>query len=215
MAQNQTHGMLVLLRRFIMAQIWNRHTIFFLGQSLNTNEQNLFFQIWACKNEHRQRTIILTKTTAWSATRFGSLLFKVFPFLDFSLVEHAQANHEHTEHPTTQLGSVYFVDANINNLLIMGPCSPKRHCSLVLKQFLFSFCFCFCSFLHRSARWYANGTLSPMRGISLRPDNNTGNSVPYSLRIVCGFFNIPQLFTTRVVRRDVRLIVLIREDLKV
>ena len=27
-----------------------------------------------------------------------------------------------------------------------------------------------------------------------RPDHNTGNSVPYSLRIVCGFFNIPQLF---------------------
>ena len=33
--------------------------------------------------------------------------------------------------------------------------------------------------------------------------------------IVCGFFNVPQLFATRVVRRDVRLIVLIREDLKV
>ena len=26
------------------------------------------------------------------------------------------------------------------------------------------------------------------------PDHNTGNSMPYSLRIVCGFFNIPQLF---------------------
>ena len=35
------------------------------------------------------------------------------------------------------------------------------------------------------------------------------NSVPYSLRIVCAFF------TTRVVRRDLRLIVLIREELKV
>ena len=70
------------------------------------------------------------------------------------------------------------------------------------------FCFCFCSFLHRSARWYANGTLSPMRGISLRPDHNTGISVTYSLRIVCGFFNVPQLFTTRVMRRDLRLIVL-------
>ena len=39
--------------------------------------------------------------------------------------------------------------------------------------------------------------------------------MPYSLRIVCGFFNVPQLFTTRVVRRDLQLIVLIREDLKV
>ena len=38
--------------------------------------------------------------------------------------------------------------------------------------------------------------------------------MPYSLRIVCGFFNVPQLFT-RVVRRDLRLIVLFREDLKV
>ena len=32
---------------------------------------------------------------------------------------------------------------------------------------------------------------------------------------MCGFFNVPQLFTTRVVRQDLRLIVLIREDLKV
>ena len=36
----------------------------------------------------------------------------------------------------------------------------------------------------------------------------TGNSVPYSLRLACGF---PQLFATRVVRRDLQLIVLIRE----
>ena len=36
-----------------------------------------------------------------------------------------------------------------------------------------------------------------------------------ALLLVCGFFNIPQLFTTRVVRQDLRLIVLIREDLKV
>ena len=26
------------------------------------------------------------------------------------------------------------------------------------------------------------------------PDHNTGNFMPYSLRIVCGFFNVPQLF---------------------
>ena len=35
----------------------------------------------------------------------------------------------------------------------------------------------------------------------------------YSLRLVCGFFNVPQLF--KVVRRDLRLIVVTREDLKV
>ena len=46
-------------------------------------------------------------------------------------------------------------------------------------------------------------TLSPMRGISLRSDHNTGISVTHSLRIVCGFFNVPQL----------RLIILIGEDL--
>ena len=31
-------------------------------------------------------------------------------FLDFSRLEHAQATHEHTEQPTTQLESVSFVD---------------------------------------------------------------------------------------------------------
>ena len=30
-----------------------------------------------------------------------------------------------------------------------------------------------------------------------RPDHNTGNSVPYSLQIVCGFFNVPQLFANK------------------
>ena len=34
-------------------------------------------------------------------------------FLDFSGLEHAQATHEQTEQPTTQLKSVSFVDANI------------------------------------------------------------------------------------------------------
>ena len=32
-------------------------------------------------------------------------------FLDFARLEHAQAIHEHTEQPTTQLGSVSFFDA--------------------------------------------------------------------------------------------------------
>ena len=34
-------------------------------------------------------------------------------FLDFSRLEHAQDTHEHREQPTTQLGSVSFVDAII------------------------------------------------------------------------------------------------------
>ena len=37
----------------------------------------------------------------------------------------------------------------------------------------------------------------------------------YLLRIVCGFFNVSQLFATRVVRRDLQLIVLIQEVLEV
>ena len=45
--------------------------------------------------------------------------------------------------------------------------------------------------------------------VKARPQHR--NFVPYSSRIVCGFFNVPQLFATRVVRRDLRLIVLIRE----
>ena len=47
----------------------------------------------------------------------------------------------------------------------------------------------------------------------MRPDNNTGSSVPYSLRIVCGFFHIPLgCKHSRVVRRGLRFIVLIREE---
>ena len=38
---------------------------------------------------------------------------------------------------------------------------------------------------------------------------------PTLLGIVCGFFNVSQLFATRVVRRDLQLIFLIQEDLKV
>ena len=38
----------------------------------------------------------------------------------------------------------------------------------------------------------------------------------YSFRRVCGFFNVPQNFRVEeIVRRDLRLIVLIRKDLKV
>ena len=46
-----------------------------------------------------------------------------------------------------------------------------------------------------------------------RPDQHTGNSMPYSLRLVSGFFNIPQGYEHwSVVRRGLRFIVLIRED---
>ena len=37
------------------------------------------------------------------------------------------------------------------------------------------------------------------------------NAVSYSLRILSEFFNVPQLFATKVVRWDLQLIVLIRE----
>ena len=46
--------------------------------------------------------------------------------------------------------------------------------------------------------------------------HNTGNFMPYSFRIMCGFFNVPQNCEhSRVVRRGLRFIVVIREDLKV
>ena len=38
--------------------IWNLQ--FLVRKSLNNNEQNQFF--WACKNEHPQQIIVLTKT---------------------------------------------------------------------------------------------------------------------------------------------------------
>ena len=44
-----------------------------------------------------------------------------------------------------------------------------------------------------------------------RPDQHTGNSMPYSLRLMCGFFNVPQGYEhSSVVRRDLRFIVLIQ-----
>ena len=47
-------------------------------------------------------------------------------------------------------------------------------------------------------------------------DHNTWSSMPYSLRIVCGFFYVPLgCEHWRVVRQGLRFIVLIREDLKV
>ena len=46
-----------------------------------------------------------------------------------------------------------------------------------------------------------------------RPDHNTGNYVPYSLRTVSEFFNVPQSYLQiRFERRGLRFIVLIRED---
>ena len=36
--------------------------------------------------------------------------------------------------------------------------------------------------------------------------------MPCSSRIVCGFFNVPQNLYSRVMRRDLRLLVLSRED---
>ena len=46
--------------------------------------------------------------------------------------------------------------------------------------------------------------------------HNTGNFMPYSFRIVCRFFNVPRNCEhSRVVRRGLQFIVLIREELKV
>ena len=52
----------------------------------------------------------------------------------------------------------------------------------------------------------------PIQINTQRPDHNTGNHVPYSLRIVSGFFRESYLLQTRVVRRNLRFLVLIRED---
>ena len=50
----------------------------------------------------------------------------------------------------------------------------------------------------------------------MRPDHNTESSMPYSLQIVCGFFYVPLgCEHWKVVRRGLRFIVLIQEDLKV
>ena len=63
--------------------------------------------------------------------------------------------------------------------------------------------FCFVSFCTEVQGWYANGTLSPMRGISpslyppmprdsQRTATTPGTSCPALFRIVCGLFNVPQ-----------------------
>ena len=50
----------------------------------------------------------------------------------------------------------------------------------------------------------------------MRPEHNTGSFMPYSLRLASGFFYVPLgCENSRVVRRGLRFIVLIREDLKV
>ena len=69
--------------------------------------------------------------------------------------------------------------------------------------------------LHRSTRWYMNGTLSPMRGISTSlthsqwTDKIQGTSC--LTLFVCGFFNVPH-WKYQSVRRDLRFVVLIREE---
>ena len=64
-------------------------------------------------------------------------------------------------------------------------------------------CFFFSRFCTEVQGWYANGTLSPMRGRIpfsapahaqrlTKDSHNTGNFMPCSFRIVCGFFNVLQ-----------------------
>ena len=55
--------------------------------------------------------------------------------------------------------------------------------------FLFIYLFSFAGFLAGMLQQRESITAVPWR-----PDHNTGNSVPYSLLIVCVFFNVPQLF---------------------
>ena len=63
---------------------------------------------------------------------------------------------------------------------------------------------------HFNMTWWSNAPT--MRVYTQRPDHNTGNYVPFSLRTLSGFFNVPQSYIqTRVVRRDLRFIVLIGE----
>ena len=59
---------------------------------------------------------------------------------------------------------------------------------------------------------------APIHECESEIDHYTGHYVPCSLRRVCGFFNVPQIFLSHVqglVRRGPRFIVLIREDQKV
>jgi len=56
---------------------------------------------------------------------------------------------------------------------------------------------------------------APIHECESEINHYTGHYVPYSLRRVCWFFNVPQIFLLHVqglVRRGLRFIVLIRED---
>ena len=68
---------------------------------------------------------------------------------------------------------------------------------------------------HRSVV-HSEDYTKPTTFLKGRPDHNTVSSMPYFLQIVWGFFYFPQNWEhSRVVRRGLRFIVLIREDLKV
>ena len=58
---------------------------------------------------------------------------------------------------------------------------------------------------------------APIHECESEINHYTGHYVPYSSRRVCGFFNVPQIYyhVQGLVRRELRFIVLIREDQKV
>ena len=80
----------------------------------------------------------------------------------------------------------------------------KGRVSCALEPRFLSYLFSFARFSGRVPQQRERITAVPWR-----PDHNIGNSVPYSLRMMSGFFTSHSCFMTRVVRRDLQLIVLI------
>ena len=75
---------------------------------------------------------------------------------------------------------------------------------------------CFCSVWSHRSVVHSEDWTEPTTLLKERPDHNTGKSMPYSLRIECGFFYVPQNCKhSSVMNRGLQFIVLIREDLKV
>ena len=65
----------------------------------------------------------------------------------------------------------------------------KGRVSYALEPRFLSYLFSFARFSGRVPQ-----QREPITAVPWRPDHNIGNSVPYSLRMMSGFFNVPQLF---------------------
>ena len=70
-------------------------------------------QSWCFKMAHGMLSSLDAIMTFKDGTDLELTHWPTTSFLDFSCLEHAQATQEHSRQPTTQLGSVYFIDANI------------------------------------------------------------------------------------------------------